>query len=173
MDYWGETNWFAVQSKPHQENMAAARVARLDVEVFLPRIRQEQLVCGATRTVTKPLFAGYFFARFSPLLGFDAVRYAQGVLRVVGTKRLPIPLEAEIISAIRHRIQADGFIQLEAKPLRLGDRVTIDQGPLAGWMGRVELEWDDGKRVMILLEAIETARLLVEKRWLTLACDAV
>jgi hypothetical protein len=92
---------------------------------------------------------------------------------VVGNKRFPIPLEAEIISAIRQRIQADGFIQLEAGLLRLGDRVTVEQGPLAGWIGRVQLEWDDGKRVMILLEAIETARLLVEKRWLTLACDAV
>jgi transcriptional antiterminator RfaH len=173
MDYWGETNWFAVQSKPRQENIAAARVARLDVEVFLPRIRQEQLVCGATRTVTKPLFAGYFFARFSPLLGFDAVRYAQGVLRVVGTQRFPIPLEGEVISAIRSRVQADGYIPLETEPFVPGDKVTIEQGPLAGWMGRVEREWDDGRRVMVLLDLLEQARVVTERRYLRLTAHCV
>jgi hypothetical protein len=34
-------------------------------------------------------------------------------------------------------------------------------------MGRIEREWDDGKRVMILLETLQQARVPIEKRWLT------
>lgn len=166
MDFWCETNWYAVQSKPHQESLAAVGVAKLDIEVFLPKIRREQFVCGVPRLVSKPLFVGYFFARFCPLISFDAVRYARGVLRVVGTSRCPIPLDQEIISSIKERVQADGFIQFETKPLVVGDKVTIEQGPLAGWMGEVEREWDDGKRVAILLEAVSKVRVLIEKRWL-------
>src|SRR5215207_2976218 len=44
--FWTEANWFAVQAKPHRENLAAASISNLEIEVFLPRIKQEQLVCG-------------------------------------------------------------------------------------------------------------------------------
>lgn len=173
MDFWQETSWFAVQSKPFHEKLGAASVAELDVEIFLPRIKQEQLVCGVTRLVTKPLFPGYFFAQFCPLLSLDAVRYAHGVLRVVGGASIPIPLDAEVIAAIQDRVQADGFIRLAIKALEPGDKVTIEQGPFAGWIGKVEREWDDGQRVMILLNAIHQARLLIEKRWLSVVADPI
>jgi transcription antitermination factor NusG len=172
MDVWRETNWFAVQSKPNHEQLAAAGIARLDIEVFFPRVKQEQSTGGAKRALIKPLFRGYFFVRFCPFVLFDAVRYARGVLRLVGTNHFPIPIEPDVISSIKERVQGDGFIALEAKPFLPNDAVTIMQGPLSGWMGKVEREWDDGKRVLILLEAIQTARLLVEKSLLTLATES-
>ena len=166
MDLWQETNWFAIQTKPHQESLAAAYVAKLDAEVFLPRVKQEQMICGFARLVTKPLFPGYFFAQFCPLLSYEAVRYANGVLRVVGTRHFPIPLDSEVIMAIQNRIQEDGFIRLQRKRFLPGEKMTIEQGPFAGWIGKVESERDDGKRVAILLDAIGKARLLIERRWL-------
>lgn len=173
MDFWSETNWFAVQSKPQRENLAAASLTELDLAVFLPRIRQEQLVCGYERMVTKPLFRGYLFARFSPILLLETIRHARGVLRVVGGAEQPVPVDEDIISAIRDRIEPDGFIRLERPAFHPGDRILIEQGPLAGWMGQVEREWDDGKRVMILLDAIRQARVLVEIGRLTPAADAL
>jgi transcription antitermination factor NusG len=124
------------------------------------------MICGFARLVTKPLFPGYFFAQFCPLLSYEAVRYAHGVLRVVGDSRFPIPVKPEVIASIRARVQADGFIRLQAKPFMPGDSVTIGQGPLAGWIGRVERESDDGKRVAILLGVLKQARMLVRKCWL-------
>ena len=173
MNYWQETNWFAIQTKPHQETLAAAYVAKLDAEVFLPKVKQEQMICGFARMVTKPLFPGYFFARFCPTLSYEVVRYAYGVLRVVGTRHFPIPLDAEVISAIQNRVQSDGFIRLQRKRFLPGEKVTIEKGPFAGWMGKVEREWDDGKRLLILLEAIQQARVLVDERWLIGSGDVV
>lgn len=164
-----DINWFAIQTKPHQERLAATQVASSDVEVFLPRCMQERQVCGSLRKVAKALFPGYLFARFRPLLSYDGVRYSSGVLRVVGNSRVPIPLAPEIISSIRDRVQLDGFVHLDGHQYISGDRVAIEAGPLAGWMGRVEREWDDGRRVIILLETIQQARLTIEKRLLTLA----
>jgi transcription antitermination factor NusG len=172
MDFWAETNWFAVQAKPFQETLAAASVAKLNIEVFLPRIKQEQIVCGMTRLLTKPLFNGYFFARFSPLLVQEAVRYARGVLRIVGTSGFPIPLDEEVILAIRSRIEDDGFVRLKSPSFEPGDRVCIERGPWQGTFGRFEQELIDGKRVAILLEAIDHARLLIEKRWLSAVADS-
>lgn len=165
--WWKEANWFAVQAKPFRENLAAASVAKLEVEAFLPKIKQEQSVCGVPRSVSKPLFTGYFFARFSPLPLLEAIRHARGVLRVVGTSRFPIPLDEQIISDLRARVEEDGFVKLKPPALERGDRVCIDEGPWQGTIGRFEQEWNDGRRVMILLEAIHKARLLIEKRWVS------
>jgi hypothetical protein len=38
LDLWSDTNWFALQTKAHQENLAAAGVTQLHVDVFLPRV---------------------------------------------------------------------------------------------------------------------------------------
>ena len=167
MNCWNDTNWFAVQTKPHREDLAAAHVARLDLTVFLPKAECERPVCGALRPVRQALFPGYFFVRFRPVPSLDAVRYAPGVLRVVGTRLHPIPVASGIVAEIRERVAPDGFVRLDTASFHRGDRVVIEQGPLAGWMGRVERESDDGKRVLILLDAIRQASALVEKRRLT------
>ena len=173
MDFWQQTNWFAVQAKPFRENLAAASVAKLDAEVFLPKVKQEQAICGIQRYVTKPLFIGYFFAKFSPLLLHEAVRYARGVLRVVGTSRFPIPIDEQIISAVRERVEDDGFVKLTPPSFQPGDRVCVEHGPWQGTIGRFEQEWNDGKRVIILLDAIHHARLLIERQWLSAVADSV
>lgn len=166
MNDGNELNWFAIQAKAHQEYLAAARVAKLAVEVFLPRIKRCRSICGVSRVVTGPLFPGYFFARFAPLLFLESVRFSPGVLRVVGNQRFPLPVAPEIVSSIQERVCADGLIELQEVPLKPGDPVRVEQGPFEGFIGRVEREVDDGRRVAILLEAIKDARLVVEKRWL-------
>ena len=52
MDLWQRTNWFVIQAKPYQENLAAAQVAKFDAEVFLP-INQFNVL----RTVRKTRYA--------------------------------------------------------------------------------------------------------------------
>lgn len=173
MDVWAQTSWFAVQSRPFREGLAATGLARLGHDVLLPKIRQEQLVCGVWRQVTRPLFPGYLFARFCPLRSLDAVRYAQGVLRIVGTTRCPTGVDEEVISSIQERVQANGYVQLEPERLAAGDEVEIQRGPFAGWMGRVEREWDDGRRVAILLETIQQARVAIDRRCLSRTAGAM
>jgi transcriptional antiterminator RfaH len=166
MDFWRETNWFAVQTKPYHESLAAARLRQFDLEVLLPRLQREQYVCGVPRLVSQPLFPGYLFARFCPLVSGEAIRYIPGVLRVVGNRQSPIPVEPQVISSIRDRIQADGFVWIQPRPLEAGEKVTIAHGPFVGWMAEVERELDDGKRVAILLGALQQAHMLIPKRWL-------
>jgi len=142
MDFWQDTNWFAVQTKPHQEKLAASHVAQLDVEVFYPRVRLGQSVCGRVHLLAKPLSSGNLFARFCPLLSLLAVQHASGVVRVVGTRELLIPLEAGGVENLQTRVEPDGFLMLEARPLHEGERVSIEIGAVAASVGRVEREWD-------------------------------
>jgi transcriptional antiterminator RfaH len=172
MDIWSETNWFAVQTKPQRESLAVASVRRERVEVFFPQIVVNARDGDATQKVSKPLFPGYLFARFCPSAALDRVRYARGALRVVSASGIPLPVEEAIIREIRDRIEPDGLIRLKPPAFRSGDPVLIHDGPLEGLMGRVEREWDDGRRVLILIECLHQARVSVEKRSLLAGCEA-
>jgi transcriptional antiterminator RfaH len=167
MDLWRETNWYAVHAKPRRESFGAANVAALGVEILLPQLKQDRLVRGYPRTKIKPLFAGYFFARFCPAVYLDLIRYALGILHVVSTSQFPIPLGDDVIASIRKRVQPDGYVRLSPASVRPGDWVVIEHGPFEGLIGEVVQQEDDGKRVAILLEMMMSARVSVEKRWLS------
>jgi transcriptional antiterminator RfaH len=160
--FWEEWNWFAVQTKSHREAPAAALVANLELQIFLPRVKESHLHIGAGKA-TKALFPGYFFARLCPLHSLEAVRYTKGVLRVVSSGRFPVAVAPEIISGIQVRICPDGFIRLKPREFQPGDKVTLEEGPLEGMMGRVERESDDHTRVTIFLAELLHARVSVAK----------
>jgi transcriptional antiterminator RfaH len=167
MDYLRNTNWYAIHTHPCREAVAAMNIERLGLEVFLPQIKQQKSVWGVAKTVIKPLFPGYLFARFTPIAYLHLIHYARGVRRVVGNKDKPLPVDDEIIMAVRSSIGDEGYVQMVPEVMRRGDRVVIQDGPLQGLIGRLDQETDGRARVVILLEAIEyQARLLIDKRCL-------
>ena len=166
IDLWREVNWFAVHAKPRRECFAATNVCRLGIGILLPLVKVDRLVSGAVQPRTKPLFPGYFFGRFCPETSFELVKCARGVLRVVSSGRIPIPVHEKVVQEIQDRIQSDGFIRIRQQDLEPGDRVTIQSGPLEGMIGRVVQELDDQRRVAIFLEGLLHARVLIERRWI-------
>ncbi|HBJ60710.1 MAG TPA: hypothetical protein DDY76_03145, partial [Opitutae bacterium] len=76
--------WYCVRAKPRMETVAAATLQTLkSVEVFLPRtVRPKKIKCSPI----KPLFPGYFFARFDPIVHLRNVHFARGVSYVVRRK---------------------------------------------------------------------------------------
>ena len=168
IDLWKDSHWFAIHTKTRRETFAAANVSRLGIDILLPRLKIESLARGALCVAAKPLFPGYLFAWFSPEKSLPSVKCANGVLRVVSSGNFPIPIDDEVIHAIRAQILGDGYFRLSLKPLMPGDRVCIQAGPFEGFIGKVEREADDGRRVTILLEAMQQARISIEKRWLQL-----
>ena len=165
-DPWRDVSWFAIHAKPRRESFASQNIGALGIEVLLPRIKIERWVRGIAQQSTKPLFPGYFFARFCPENAFEPVKATQGVLRVVSSGQTPIAVDDEIIREIQERIQQDGLIRIRPQLLAPGTLVTIQSGPFEGMMGRVERELDDRKRVAIFLETLFNARVLIERRWL-------
>jgi transcriptional antiterminator RfaH len=166
IDLWRDTHWFAIRAKPRRENYAALNIVALGIAILLPQIKMERLVRGAAQQGTKPLFPGYFFARFCPGDSFESVKGARGVLQVVSSGRIPIPVPEGAVRQIQERVEADGFIRICPQSLVPGSRVTIQSGPFEGMMGRVERELDDRKRVAIFLETLLNARVLIERRWI-------
>ena len=147
-------SWFAIRAKPRRESFAAANICALGLGIVLPRIKIDRLIRGSVQQVIKPMFPGYFFCRFCPEKCLELVKGARGVSQVVSSGRIPIPVDEEVIREIQDRAKEDGFIQIRPQALASGIRVTIQGGPFAGIVGRVERELDDRKRVAIFLETL-------------------
>jgi transcriptional antiterminator RfaH len=163
-DFWEQSNWYAVQTKPGREEQAASNISRLGLDVFLPRIKRRKLNLGRSQTHIKPLFPGYLFAHFSPLPYLHSIRYARGVNRVVCAGDMPIPLGTEIISAIKSKVGKDVFVSLGPGPFMTGDRVIINDGPLQGLSGVFERELSGRERAVVLLKTVDyQARVFIEK----------
>jgi transcriptional antiterminator RfaH len=163
-DTWHETNWYAIQAKQCRDDLAAANVQRLGVEVFAPKIQQKKRTERGCEVVVKSLFPSYFFAKFSPANHLHPIRYGRGIRRVVSSGCLPVPVSAEVIESIRSRVCDGGFVWLSEKVWQPGDRVTVQEGPLRGFQAVFERELSNQKRVILLLEAIHyQARILVER----------
>jgi transcription antitermination factor NusG len=169
INLWQDTSWFAIHSKARREKFAAANVSTLGIEIVLPLVKFESLTRIRSQEAAKPLFPGYFFARFCPEVSCESVKSSRGVLRVVSSGRYPIPVGDTLVQEIRDRVEQDGLITLHRQRLKPGTRVSIQYGPFEGLMGRVEREMDGGRRLAILLETLMQARVLIERRWLDAA----
>ena len=159
------SHWFAIHTKTRRESFGATNVCALSLDVFLPELETDYFPRGVGRHASKPLFVGYFFARFCPEVALEAVRRSRGVLQVVSAGRDPLPVNEDVIREIRGRVDADGYVRIRRRALSPGDLVSIEGGPFQGMMGRVERELDDRKRVAILMETLWQARVLIEKRY--------
>lgn len=157
--------WYAIHTKPRQEDVAERNLQRWGLITFNPKLEKVRFLGGKRQSQIGPLFPGYIFSRFDPAISLRRVRYAHGVRDVVRSGGGPVPVADEIIELIASRM-CEGRVRIETQ-FRPGDRVRIESGPLSGLTGIFEQEMSDRQRVMILLAAIEYhARVIVEKSFL-------
>jgi transcription antitermination factor NusG len=129
--------WATVQCQPHRERVAEHFLRMFGFEVYLPRIRRQQIRYRRPVEFLVPLFPSYCFARIE--LQWHDIKQAPGVIRVVraGSDE-PARIPDQIIAAIRSR-ERDGALDPPAskskRALRIGDRVQVVTGPFAGRFG--------------------------------------
>jgi transcriptional antiterminator RfaH len=160
-----ELQWFAIQTKTAGEHLANSSLAQLELATLLPLMRRNPAGWRARRNPVKALFPGYLFARFCADTHLRAVRYARGVQRVVSARERPLPVEDSIIESLRARMDNRGCVALEVRTFTRGQSVRISAGPFAGWQGVFDSALGDAQRVVILLEALQQGRLIVQVDW--------
>lgn len=125
--------WYALHVRTRWEASTAGLLTGKGYQTFLPTYEPEKQSCTANRNSSAPLFPGYVFCQFDvnnrlPIL------VTPGVLSVVGTGRVPIPVDDSEIQAIQ-RVVALG-LRTEPWPfLEVGQRVRIQNGVLSGLEG--------------------------------------
>lgn len=162
MDAAKAMRWYAVNTKPHQEETVVSHLSSAGIETFYPRLRQPKRVRGRQTMVTGPLFPGYLFVRFSLETHYRTVQYARGVRRVVAFGLQPEPVDPQIIDGLKLRME-EGYVTLKETSLRPQEPVRIEEGPFQGLVAVFERPMDDGERVMLLLRTLSyQARVIVD-----------
>ncbi|MGH9238270.1 MAG: transcription termination/antitermination protein NusG [Vicinamibacterales bacterium] len=158
----GQPLWYAVQTKPLQEDRARANLGAVGFETFLPNLRRLVDRGGRRAVRVEPLFPRYLFAKFDDTVGLHRVRNTRGVVRVLGSGSSAVPVDESIIDGIRARVGPDGYVQLT--PPRKGDHVRITGGPWRGFVGVFEASRGSAERVALLLSAVHGKyRLVIEQ----------
>ncbi len=130
--------WFAVWTRNQYEPRVSDRLRSKRFEVFLPCVRVPSRRRDRRIVLDQPLFPGYLFLRFAPSrAGYVSVVSTEGVVRVLGDCWETLqPVPDDQVEAVRRLVTSAE--EARAVPwIRVGDRVRIARGPLAGLEGCV------------------------------------
>ena len=145
--------WYAVQSRPHQENRAIFHLEEQGYRSVCPRLRRTVRHARKTTQVLAPLFPGYFFVPLDLTRDpWRAINGTRGVVRLVMNGDRPSPMPQGIVAALKARMNADGTINW-LPSLEVGGSVRIADGPFAELVGTLEHLGPDG-RVRVLLTVL-------------------
>jgi transcriptional antiterminator RfaH len=155
--------WYVVATKLRRERFAVEQLAQRRVETFLPRLAIDR---RGTRVV-RPLFPGYLFARLDLPTEWSRVVWSPGVRRLVTFEGEAPPVPPGAISYLRSQAGPDGVIVVRPRPLPVGHRVRVTNGPLAGLVGIIENPPDARGRVSVLMDILRTqTRVSIDVGWL-------
>jgi transcription antitermination factor NusG len=144
-------HWYAAFTCSRYEKCVAKQLEERRVECFLPLYRSWRRWKDRRKQIDLALFPGYVFVRMA---WQERLRVLElpGVVRLVNFNGHPAPLPEQDIEALRNALEQR--IYAEPHPyLRIGRRVRIVHGPLAGTQG-ILVRKKDKFRVVISLEVL-------------------
>ena len=169
MSYELEKNWYVVHTYSGYENKVKAnlekRVESMGMQdkifrVIVPEEEETDIKNGKAKTTKKKVFPGYVLVEI--IMTDDSwyvVRNTPGVTGFVGSSgsgSKPTPLLPEEIAVILKRLGVDE--QRIDVNFEVGEGVTVNEGPFAGFTGNIEeIDVDKGKlKVMVNMFGRET-----------------
>ena len=157
----GAHRWYAVYVRSRHEKTVENSLRGKGYSVFSPSYRTKRKRIDRIAEIEVALFPGYVFCQFDPNKRLPILK-TPGVVEVVGRGNRPEPVDDTEIASIR-------TVALAGRPvhpwpfLRLGQRIRLEAGPLAGAEGiflRVEDEYHLIVSVTLLQRAVS---VVIEK----------
>ena len=149
-------NWYVVYTKPKQERRVSLNLKAWRVETFNPELLERRCnqFTGQPSYIAKSMFPNYIFVRFNPRTMLHNIFCTRGVKYVLCSNGAPVSIDEELIELIRSRLDETGFVRL-GNDFKVGDKVTIIDGPLQNVQGIFSEEMKDSERVLILLDVVK------------------
>ncbi len=147
--------WYCARTKPKSEHLAAANLRRsLGLEVFLPRLRSEQVTCrGVVKNITEPLFPCYVFVHCVLSESIQQIRHTFGVSSLVNFG-LRVPVVPDPVITELQGCFGEGQTMVMNNHPAVGDDVTVGAGAFFGMRAVVLRSWPAKRRVQILLDIL-------------------
>ena len=148
--------WYAIYTRSRFEKQVAQQMERKHVPVFLPLRMEVHRWQDRYQKVEVPMFRGYLFAQFSSdSSDRTAILRTTGVVRIVGFGQKDTEVPGQQIAALR-RLADEGALLHPHRYLRVGQRVKVASGSLAGMEG-ILVRIKRQERLVIALDAIRQA----------------
>ena len=163
MLFENEPCWFAIHVKSGLELRIGSALKEKGYETFVPTYQLQEAGQGRTE---RPLFSGYVFCRFDPVVRAPIVT-TPGVIKVLGYGKRPASLDDAEMEAVRTVARAN----VCARPYRCvepGQRVRIVEGPLRGLEGDVACTGERRYFVVSVSLLQRSIAVEVEPNWLQL-----
>ncbi|HEX2715975.1 MAG TPA: UpxY family transcription antiterminator [Candidatus Acidoferrales bacterium] len=157
--------WFAVQVRTSTEKSAANLLRYKELECFLPLSELRRRWSDRMKKFEVPLFPGYLFCRLNPTDRLSVLQ-TPGVIQIVGTGKIPTPVDDDEIAAL----QCVGKSGLPAQPwafLQVGHVVRIEYGPLRGLTGIVVNVKSESKLILSVTLLQRSVAVEVDRDWLS------
>ncbi|MDY6831022.1 MAG: UpxY family transcription antiterminator [Thermodesulfobacteriota bacterium] len=148
--------WYVVHTRSRFENVVYEGLARKAKEVFLPMLTHRSRRRDRKQFIRTPLFPGYLFVKTgdSPPERLDVLKTV-GVVRIIGNRDKPVPVEEPVIESLRIIVQANDPIQT-GPCFTAGEHVRVVCGPFSGVEGMfIRLQGKD--RVIVNVGAMGQA----------------
>jgi transcription antitermination factor NusG len=155
--------WFAVRVRSNFERKSADLLRERGLEEFLPTYRRRNQWSDRKKLIDRPLFPGYLFCRFDPQ-NWLPVLQTPGVVHVVSLAGKPIPVEESEVESLRTLVRSSVPLFPQAF-LRVGQKVLIRNGPLAGVEGIVE-QFEKNCRITVSISLLQrSVSAEIEAEW--------
>ena len=143
--------WYALHTKPRNEEHVREQLERRGLEAYLPRVDAAPQRTAARRP--KPFFPRYLFARLDlDTVPLSSIVYLPGMASVVSFGGEPAVVPDVVIDFLRQRLahtDLPGF--LEGAPLRQGDTLRVTSGPLRDLSAVFDRPLSPDGRVRVLI----------------------
>ena len=152
-----QPQWFAVYTKPRQEQLALLNLERQEYRCFLPMAINPYQRRSQRGLRIEPLFPRYMFINaIADQQSLGPVRSTIGVCSLVRFGSQLATMPTQVIETINGRCDPDtGLVKLEPTAAQVGDQVKVFDGPLAGLEG-IFRERKGINRALLLMKMLGT-----------------
>lgn len=128
--------WYVLKVRQNYEKKVAERLAKMNVRVYCPMVKEVRLWSDRKKTVETPLIRSYVFIKSREK--DRAIAFAvPGVERYLLWLGKPAIVREKEIAVLKDWVENDSVEGLEYTKLQLGNRVTIQRGLLKNQEGIV------------------------------------
>jgi transcription antitermination factor NusG len=159
----GQFPWYALSVKGNCERFVATNLAQKGYEVFLPSYTVTRRWSDRMKSVECPLFPGYVFCRLDlehrvPVLSTTSVR------SIVGAGKRAMPVSENELLAVR-KIVESGLPFSACAYFRVGQRVYLNEGPLAGVDGIIAA-FKSSSRLVVSVDLLQRSVMVeIDPSW--------
>jgi transcription antitermination factor NusG len=156
-------SWFALRVKSRCEKVVATIAHNKGFEEFLPLYTSRRCWSDRVKSLELPLFPGYVFCRLNPRYRLQLLTIP-GALHFVGIGNAPIPIDDREIASIQTAVRS-GLSMEPCAFLEAGQRVRLDDGPLAGVEG-IFVGTSKQQRIVVSLTLLKrSVAVVIERHW--------